>query len=108
MPLSGSVLVEALRRRPTFQDEDLVFSSVRGGPRSESSLLESWRGFCQAAEVPFIYLYRLRSTAISLAKSTGLPTRIAAHSPAVQMRHYDETEESEQRSAALSLNEVLR
>jgi integrase len=105
-------LVAALRSRPTFQDEDLVFPSVRGGPRSESGLLEAWREFCRAAGVPFIYLYRLRSTAISLAKSTGLPTRIAArragHSPAVQMRHYDETEEAEQRGAALSLEEVLR
>ncbi|MCX8089287.1 MAG: hypothetical protein N3C58_08465, partial [Meiothermus ruber] len=97
---------------PAFKDEDLVFPSVRGGPRSESTLLESWRKFCLAAGVPFIYLYRLRSTAISLAKSTGLPTRIAArragHSPVVQMRHYDETEEEEQRLAALSLEEVLR
>lgn len=104
-------LVEALRTRPTFKDEDLVFPSVRGGPKSESSLLESWREFCAAAGVPFIYLYRLRATAISLAKSTGLPTRIAArragHSPAVQMRHYDETEEGEQRQAALSLEEIL-
>jgi integrase len=96
-------------RYKTWQDYDLVFPSSLGTPVSESRFLKAYRQLCKDAGVPAIRLYDTRATYVSLSDGKLLDAVAAKRSGhSVEMRRsiYRRTVEDEEKSAALSLEDL--
>jgi integrase len=93
-----------------WEELGLVFTSARGTPLQESRLIRAFKQICIDAGVTPIRLYDLRATWTNLSYEK-VPERIAVarsgHSASVRQQHYVRVLDSELRTAALSLEELI-
>lgn len=69
-------LEERLRAGDVWQDHDLVFASIFGGPVERKGLHDRWKRAIRQAELPDIRFHDLRHGCASLLLASGVPSRV--------------------------------
>jgi integrase len=95
-----------------WSENDLIFTSNRGTPFSQSNVYKDFRRVLAAANLPRIRIHDLRHTAASLMLNRGIPVlvvskRLGHSNPSVTLNVYAHTSVDMQNEAASLMDEIV-